>query len=62
MGALLLLQANVEIREEGGEDTMFIFGALEHEVAGIQDPGEQGKSDPIHSMPQADVFGLCLHI
>jgi starch phosphorylase len=27
--------ANIEIREEGGEDTMFIFGALEHEVPAI---------------------------
>jgi starch phosphorylase len=28
--------ANVEIREECGHDTMFIFGCLEHEVADIK--------------------------
>merc|ERR1719316_2204533 len=28
--------ANIEIREEGGDDTMFIFGCLEDQVQGIQ--------------------------
>lgn len=28
--------ANIEIREEGGDDTMFIFGAKEHEVEAIR--------------------------
>eukprot|EP00930_Biecheleria_cincta_P068670 TRINITY_DN5636_c0_g1_i1.p1 TRINITY_DN5636_c0_g1~~TRINITY_DN5636_c0_g1_i1.p1 ORF type:complete len:917 (+),score=207.90 TRINITY_DN5636_c0_g1_i1:69-2753(+) len=34
--------ANIEIREECGEDTMFIFGCLEHEVAGIAAKAKQG--------------------
>merc|ERR1719146_306185 len=34
--------ANIEIREEGGDDTMFIFGALEHEVPGIAARANQG--------------------
>ena len=29
--------ANIEIREEGGDDTMFIFGAKEHEVDHIRE-------------------------
>lgn len=29
--------ANIEIREECGDDTMFIFGAKEHEVARIRE-------------------------
>ncbi|CDJ59825.1 glycogen phosphorylase family protein, putative, partial [Eimeria maxima] len=29
--------ANIEIREEGGDDTMFIFGAKEHEVDAIRE-------------------------
>lgn len=42
--------ANVEIREEGGNDTMFLFGAKEHEVAGIKDRARQGGTDyPIDS-------------
>ncbi|CEM38533.1 unnamed protein product [Vitrella brassicaformis CCMP3155] len=35
--------ANVEIREECGEDTMFIFGALEPEVAGIREKAKNGN-------------------
>jgi starch phosphorylase len=35
--------ANIEIREEGGEDTMFIFGCLEHEVAAITAKAKQGN-------------------
>merc|ERR1719298_198560 len=34
--------ANVEIREEGGEETMFIFGCLEHEVPAIKARAKQG--------------------
>jgi starch phosphorylase len=34
--------ANIEIREEGGEDTMFIFGALEHEVPAISARAKAG--------------------
>lgn len=29
--------ANIEIREEGGDETMFIFGAKEHEVDHIRE-------------------------
>merc|ERR1740122_703270 len=35
--------ANVEIREDCGHDTMFIFGCLEHEVGEIKQRAEQGK-------------------
>merc|ERR1719437_52981 len=34
--------ANIEIREEGGEDTMFIFGCLETEVPGIKERAKSG--------------------
>jgi starch phosphorylase len=47
--------ANIEIREEGGEDTMFIFGCLEHEVGSIREKAEQGNY-PIDGRLQ-DVFG-----
>ncbi|KAK6588034.1 glycogen phosphorylase 1 [Cryptosporidium xiaoi] len=35
--------ANVEIREECGNDTMFIFGALEHEVENIRNRARSGN-------------------
>jgi len=35
--------ANIEIREEGGDDTMFIFGCLEHEVASITARAKEGN-------------------
>ena len=44
--------ANIEIREECGEDTMFIFGCLEHEVAGIAAKAKEGHY-PIDSRLQA---------
>jgi len=44
--------ANIEIREEGGEDTMFIFGCLEHEVPGIAAKSKQGHY-PIDGRLQA---------
>merc|ERR1719156_65647 len=34
--------ANVEIREECGHDTMFIFGCLEHEVPAIKAKAAEG--------------------
>eukprot|EP00929_Paragymnodinium_shiwhaense_P042823 TRINITY_DN220_c0_g1_i14.p1 TRINITY_DN220_c0_g1~~TRINITY_DN220_c0_g1_i14.p1 ORF type:complete len:900 (+),score=295.85 TRINITY_DN220_c0_g1_i14:103-2802(+) len=34
--------ANIEIREEGGKDTMFIFGCLEDEVPGIKKKAQEG--------------------
>jgi len=34
--------ANIEIREEGGDDTMFIFGALEHEGPGVAARAKEG--------------------
>ena len=44
--------ANIEIREECGEDTMFIFGCLEHEVAQISAKAKSGHY-PIDSRLQA---------
>jgi len=35
--------ANIEIREEGGEDTMFIFGCLEDEVPAIKAKAQSGN-------------------
>jgi starch phosphorylase len=35
--------ANIEIREECGEDTMFIFGCLEHEVDSIKARAKHGN-------------------
>eukprot|EP00438_Fugacium_kawagutii_P025023 Skav213309 [mRNA] locus=scaffold1383:38444:42535:+ [translate_table: standard] len=34
--------ANIEIREECGHDTMFIFGCQEHEVTGIAAKAQEG--------------------
>merc|ERR1719145_515247 len=34
--------ANIEIREEGGADTMFIFGCLEDEVPAIKEKAKSG--------------------
>merc|ERR1719437_276981 len=34
--------ANIEIREEGGDDTMFIFGCLEDEVPSIKARAKEG--------------------
>merc|ERR1712019_189771 len=35
--------ANIEIREEGGEDTMFIFGCLETDVPVIKEKAKKGN-------------------
>ncbi|PKI53334.1 hypothetical protein CRG98_026271 [Punica granatum] len=35
--------ANVEIREEVGEDNFFLFGAKAHEVAGLRKERAEGK-------------------
>merc|ERR1711983_57828 len=44
--------ANIEIREECGEDTMFIFGCLENEVPGIAARAKSGHY-PIDSRLEA---------
>mmetsp|Transcript_57996 Transcript_57996/g.135615 ORF Transcript_57996/g.135615 Transcript_57996/m.135615 type:complete len:891 (+) Transcript_57996:107-2779(+) len=44
--------ANIEIREEGGEETMFIFGAMEDEVAGVAVKAKDGNY-PIDTRLQA---------
>jgi len=43
--------ANIEIREEGGDDTMFIFGCLEDQVQGIMSRARNGHY-PIDSRMQ----------
>lgn len=35
--------ANVEIREEVGEDNFFLFGAQAHEIAGLRKERAEGK-------------------
>ncbi|KAL8425776.1 hypothetical protein Efla_004128 [Eimeria flavescens] len=42
--------ANIEIREEGGDDTMFIFGAKEHEVEHIRERARNGSYPMDHRM------------
>merc|ERR1719146_67405 len=42
--------ANIEIREEGGNDTMFIFGALEDELPSIKARAQQGHYPIDHRM------------
>merc|ERR1719160_120390 len=46
--------ANIEIREEGGNDTMFIFGCLEDEVETIKSRARSGHYPIDHRM--AEVF------
>lgn len=42
--------ANIEIREEGGDDSMFIFGAKEHEVDQIRERARNGSYPMDHRM------------
>jgi len=44
--------ANIEIREEGGNDTMFIFGALEDELEGIKARARSGHYPIDHRMEE----------
>ena len=43
--------ANVEIREEVGEDNFFLFGAKAHEIAGLRKERADGKVHPITKYP-----------
>lgn len=40
--------ANVEIREEVGEDNFFLFGAKAHEIAGLRKERAEGKVCILH--------------
>merc|ERR550532_2300982 len=51
--------ANIEIREEGGADTMFIFGCLEDEVPAIKEKASRGHY-PIDPRMQR-VFDVIRH-
>jgi starch phosphorylase len=44
--------ANIEIREEGGVDTMFIFGCLEDQVEGIKQRARNGHYPIDHRMEE----------
>merc|ERR1719265_2758110 len=44
--------ANIEIREEGGDDTMFIFGCLEDQVQGITQKARTGHYPIDHRMEE----------
>jgi starch phosphorylase len=44
--------ANIEIREEGGADTMFIFGCLEDQVDGIKSTARNGHYPIDHRMQE----------
>ncbi|XP_022149091.1 alpha-1,4 glucan phosphorylase L-2 isozyme, chloroplastic/amyloplastic-like isoform X2 [Momordica charantia] len=55
--------ANVEIREEVGEDNFFLFGARAHEIAGLRKERSQGKFVPdprfeeVKAFVRSGVFG-----
>ncbi|KAG8366431.1 hypothetical protein BUALT_Bualt17G0078900 [Buddleja alternifolia] len=55
--------ANVEIREEVGEDNFFLFGARAHEIAGLRKERAEGKfvADPrfeeVKAFVRSGVFG-----
>jgi len=44
--------ANIEIREEGGDDTMFIFGCLEDQVETIKEQARNGHYPIDHRMQE----------
>merc|ERR550537_977035 len=44
--------ANIEIREEGGDETMFIFGCLEDQVEGIKQRARTGHYPIDHRMEE----------
>lgn len=48
--------ANVEIREEVGEDNFFLFGARAHEIAGLRKERAEGKVREKHCM-----HAFCFH-
>ncbi|OMO71975.1 Glycosyl transferase, family 35 [Corchorus olitorius] len=55
--------ANVEIREEVGEDNFFLFGAEAHEIAGLRKERAEGKFEPdprfeeVKAYVRSGVFG-----
>ncbi|KAJ6926849.1 hypothetical protein NC651_011064 [Populus alba x Populus x berolinensis] len=57
--------ANVEIREEVGEDNFFLFGARAHEIAGLRKERADGKFVPdpsfeeVKDFVKSGVFGPC---
>ncbi|XP_062214537.1 alpha-1,4 glucan phosphorylase L isozyme, chloroplastic/amyloplastic-like isoform X2 [Phragmites australis] len=57
--------ANVEIREEVGEDNFFLFGAQAHEIAGLRKERAQGKFVPdprfeeVKEFVRSGIFGTC---
>ncbi|XP_031490218.1 alpha-1,4 glucan phosphorylase L isozyme, chloroplastic/amyloplastic-like [Nymphaea colorata] len=48
--------ANVEIREEVGEDNFFLFGARAHEIAGLRKERAEGKFKPDRRFEEAKEF------
>ncbi|XP_038892882.1 alpha-1,4 glucan phosphorylase L-2 isozyme, chloroplastic/amyloplastic-like isoform X2 [Benincasa hispida] len=48
--------ANVEIREEVGEDNFFLFGARAHEIAGLRKERAQGKFVPDPRFEEVKAF------
>lgn len=57
--------ANVEIREEVGDDNFFLFGARAHEIAGLREERAAGKFVPdprfeeVKEYVRSGVFGPC---
>ena len=54
--------ANVEIREEVGEDNFFLFGAKAHEIAGLRKERADGKVHPITKYPLTVIRNNYRHI
>ncbi|KAF3779139.1 Alpha-1 glucan phosphorylase L isozyme [Nymphaea thermarum] len=50
--------ANVEIREEVGEENFFLFGAQAHEIAGLRKERAEGKFEPDPRFEEAKEFIL----
>ncbi|XP_042392766.1 alpha-1,4 glucan phosphorylase L isozyme, chloroplastic/amyloplastic-like isoform X1 [Zingiber officinale] len=57
--------ANVEIREEVGEDNFFLFGARAHQIAGLRKERAEGKFIPdprfeeVKKFVRSGIFGSC---
>lgn len=56
--------ANVEIREEVGEDNFFLFGAHAHEIAGLRKERAEGKVNWLSrlSLSLTHICDIELHI
>ena len=54
--------ANVEIREEVGEDNFFLFGARAHEIAGLRKERAEGKVNMKHILIDIHIYKKLLPV